>query len=158
MDREQREGQHRGRSHRGRRTGQQGDRPRLHVAWSNDERSGPPDAAPRFGQETGFGSIRAVPGPYSGRGPKGYRRADERIFEDVCERLTDHPDIDASDVTVRVENGEVTLEGTVESRRVKYLAEDVCEGIVGLVDVLNRLRVVPRREPAPGGAPPEVDH
>src|SRR6185503_8363040 len=33
---------------------------------------------------------------YAGRGPRGYQRTDERIREDVCDRLTDDPRIDAS--------------------------------------------------------------
>ena len=80
-------------------------------------------------------------GPHAGRGPSGYRRADERIREDACERLTWHGHIDASDVTVRVEEGEITLEGTVESRREKRMAEDALETIAGVRDIHNRLRL-----------------
>ena len=78
---------------------------------------------------------------YAGRGPKGYRRSDERILEEVCEVLTRHPGIDASDVEVRVENGEVTLSGTVGDRRAKRLAEDLAEDCAGVADVHNQLRV-----------------
>jgi osmotically-inducible protein OsmY len=35
-------------------------------------------------------------GPHSGRGPKGYRRSDERIREDVCDLLCEHGGVDAS--------------------------------------------------------------
>ena len=66
-------------------------------------------------------------GPYTGRGPKGYQRADERIREDVCEALAQHGDIDASEIEILVQNGEVTLTGTVEDRYQKRLAEDVVE-------------------------------
>lgn len=41
-------------------------------------------------------------GPHAGRGPKGYQRSDERIREDVCDRLTEHPAIDASEIEVEV--------------------------------------------------------
>lgn len=77
---------------------------------------------------------------HAGRGPKGYRRSDERIREDVCERLCDDPDIDASDVEVRVEQGEVTLTGTVPTRDEKRRSEDTAE-VTGVQNVRNLLRV-----------------
>jgi osmotically-inducible protein OsmY len=78
---------------------------------------------------------------YSGRGPKGYRRSDERIRDEVCDRLTDDSRIDATDVEVVVDNGEVTLSGAVYSRGEKRKAEDVAESIPGVRDVHNNLRV-----------------
>lgn len=48
---------------------------------------------------------------YRGVGPKGYTRSDERLAEEICERLTDHPRIDASEIDVQVSRGEVTLTG-----------------------------------------------
>jgi hypothetical protein len=78
---------------------------------------------------------------YAGRGPKGYRRQDERITEDVNERLTQDSYINAEDIEVNVSNGEVTLEGTVESRRIKRMAEDLVEQISGVNNVINHLRV-----------------
>jgi hypothetical protein len=78
---------------------------------------------------------------FAGRGPKGYRRPDERIHEEVCERLTRHPAIDASDIEVRVAGGEVTLTGEVDSRRTKRLVEDVVDRCGGVVDVANQLRI-----------------
>jgi hypothetical protein len=92
---------------------------------------------------------RAGTGPYAGRGPRGWRRADDRIFEDVCQRLTDDPDVDANGITVRVDDGEVTLEGTVPTRAMKRLAEDSIEDLPGVRDVQNRLRV----EPTPTDVP-----
>jgi osmotically-inducible protein OsmY len=60
-------------------------------------------------------------GPHTGRGPKGYRRPDERIEEDANERLTRHAALGATNITVTVENGQITLEGTVDSRQSKRL-------------------------------------
>jgi osmotically-inducible protein OsmY len=85
-------------------------------------------------------------GPYAGRGPKGYRRSDERILEEVCERLTDHPSIDASDIEVNVSDAEVTLTGRVESRAVKHLTEVMTETVSGVKEVHNQLRVAPLDE------------
>jgi osmotically-inducible protein OsmY len=80
-------------------------------------------------------------GRYSGRGPRSYQRSDERIREEVCERLAHHPDIDATDIDIRVQSGEVTLEGHVTDRWAKRWAEDVAEGIFGVKEVHNQIRV-----------------
>lgn len=80
-------------------------------------------------------------GPYSGRGPEGYRRSDERILEDVCERLTHHGQIDATGVYVEVYNGEVTLQGTVADRRTKRMIADEVENMPSVQQVHNNLRV-----------------
>ncbi len=78
---------------------------------------------------------------HRGRGPKGYRRSDERIKEDVNDRLSDDYYIDASDVEVAVANSEVTLTGTVKSRTDKRRVEDIAESVSGVTNVENRLRV-----------------
>jgi osmotically-inducible protein OsmY len=75
-----------------------------------------------------------------GRGPKGYVRSDERIREDVCDRLSDDDEIDARDITVTVKNADVILEGTVIDRRSKHRAEDIAESISGVKNVTNQLR------------------
>ena len=80
-------------------------------------------------------------GPFTGKGPKGYRRSGERIREDVSEALERDGELDASNVTVAVENGEVTLEGTVPDRASKRRAEDLAEVVAGVRDVHNRLRI-----------------
>jgi hypothetical protein len=80
-------------------------------------------------------------GSYAGRGPKGYQRSDERLKEEICERLTADPDVDASEIEVSVQNGEVTLEGTVSTRQMKRGAEDCAEAVSGAQQVHNRLRV-----------------
>lgn len=78
---------------------------------------------------------------YAGRGPKGYRRSDDRIREDICDRLTDDWRIDASEMEVAVQNGEVMLSGAVRDREDKRRAEDLVERIPGVRDVHNNLRV-----------------
>lgn len=80
-------------------------------------------------------------GPHRGRGPQGYQRADSKIHEEVCQLLTDHGAIDASNIEVKVENGEVTLSGKAPDRRTKRLAEAVAETVRGVSDVHNRLRL-----------------
>lgn len=85
-------------------------------------------------QERQFGEFR-------GLGPRGYRRSDERIKEDVCQCLTDDAHIDASNIDVVVNDREVMLSGTVQTRAQKRRAEDVIERIPGVRDVINGLRV-----------------
>ena len=89
-------------------------------------------------------------GPHSGVGPKDYRRSDERIREEICQHLTEHGWIDASDVEIRVENGEVTLEGTIDTREAKRLAYDIVDVVPGVTDVHNRLTLQGTRR---GAAP-----
>ena len=80
-------------------------------------------------------------GRHAGRGPRGYQRSDERIREDVNEHLTQHPEIDATEIEVQVHQGEVTLRGTVENRQEKRAAEDIVERVSGVRDVKNEIRV-----------------
>lgn len=75
-----------------------------------------------------------------GRGPRNYQRSDDRIREDICDRLMQGW-MDAGDVTVRVEKGEVTLSGTVKSRDEKRAIEDLAEEVLGVKEVNNELRV-----------------
>ena len=78
---------------------------------------------------------------HRGKGPKNYRRSDDRIRDDINDRLTDYPYLDASDIDVEINNGEVILTGTVESRYAKRMAEDITEDVSGVTHVENRLRV-----------------
>ena len=79
-------------------------------------------------------------GQYTGRGPKGYQRSDERIREDIADRLTENPDIDASDLEIQVSKGEVTLSGTVADRYMKRIAEEITEDVSGVREVHNNIR------------------
>lgn len=89
------------------------------------------------------------PGPHRGRGPKGYRRSDARIEEDVNDRLTEDRALDASEIQVHVSQGEVTLTGNVGSRQDRRRAEDLADSVPGVTYVLNNLRV---RQPGTTGA------
>ena len=86
---------------------------------------------------------------FFGKGPKGWKRSDERIREDVCEVLARHPGIDASEIEVDVKDGYVSLRGEVDSRFTKRRAEDVIEHISGVHDVRNELSV--KRPDVEGG-------
>lgn len=101
------------------------------------------------------------PGPYTGVSPRGYRRSDERIFEDICEQLKQHGRINARNIEVDIKDGNVTLKGTINDRLGKYLAEDVVERIHGVKDIQNQIHIQ-RQQPdqdsgMPGGGRGRVD-
>ena len=85
--------------------------------------------------------VDRVQGPHRGKGPKDYQRSEDRIREDVCDRLSDDDYVDASNIQVQIQSNEVILTGSVGSREEKRRAEDVVESISGVRNVENRLRV-----------------
>lgn len=87
-----------------------------------------------------------VSGQHKGKGPRDYRRSDERILEDACDRLSDDSFVDASEIDVKVTGSEVILTGTVESREAKRRAEDIVESISGVTNVQNNLKVNSRHD------------
>jgi len=87
--------------------------------------------------ELGFGGDDRSPG-YAG---------EDRIREDVCDRLTDDGGIDASDIEVSVSGTEVTLGGIVPSRHQRRRAEICAERVSGVSHVQNNMRV---KEPDDG--------
>jgi hypothetical protein len=80
-------------------------------------------------------------GMHYGKGPKGYRRSDDRIKEDVNEQLKQDDTIDASDIVVQVREGIVTLTGEVDSRVRSAPPKSAWSGSSGVEDVTNQLRV-----------------
>jgi osmotically-inducible protein OsmY len=100
-----------------------------------------------YGVSQGYGSqgygqrgMGQGTGQHHGKGPKGYQRSDERTKELLCERLRDDPEIDPSEVTITVQGGKITLEGTVDSRHTKIAIEEIADQF-GTQDVQNNLRV-----------------
>ncbi len=93
-------------------------------------------------QWRGYGPrTRPASGPYAGYGPRGYQRSDQRIQDEVCDLLTQDGEVDARDIEVSVQDGEVTLKGSVDSRRTKRRAEDVVDAVYGVRDVHNELHI-----------------
>jgi hypothetical protein len=124
--------------------------------WGAGERESPQRGMPNYGSRSGWdlgthqrdveresGRERASSWfrSFRGLGPKNYKRSDERIRDDVYERLTDSPMIDARYVLVDVNQGSVTLTGTVIERRMRYAAEDLVEGVLGVSNISNQLKV-----------------
>jgi hypothetical protein len=96
------------------------------------------------------GGMRGMEGQHTGRGPRNYKRSDQRIEEDINEQLTRHPMIDASEIDIAVQNCEVTLRGTVDNRDAKRIAEDIAENIFGVKDVNNQIKVKQRNQQEEG--------
>lgn len=93
-------------------------------------------------RDTNFGmGIDSSRPSFRGVGPKNYERSDDRIREDVCERLAQDHYVDASDIDVTVSQGVVTLAGTIDRRASKRRAEDIAESVGGVRDVQNNLRL-----------------
>jgi osmotically-inducible protein OsmY len=108
------------------------------------ERAGSGSGSGGYDYDAGYRSnIGSSAGSQShrGRGPQGYQRSDDRLKEMVCERLTDDPYIDASNITVEVTGQVVKLSGTVDDRGTKYEIEELVERLGGVKDIDNQLRV-----------------
>ncbi|MDQ0142291.1 BON domain-containing protein [Cupriavidus necator] len=104
-------------------------------------------AGARYGGAGHYGAddwdTPAYRGSSRGGGPKNYRRGDDRIHDEVCDRLAHAHELDVSEVTVHVQDGLVTLEGHVGDRRSKYDIEEIAERVFGVQDVVNHIHVRP---------------
>jgi hypothetical protein len=121
--------------------------------WRDEDRFGEWRRAERRGVFGRMGEkIKEGVRKLTGRGPKGYRRSDERILDDVAERMA-RSWINLEWVEVRVENGEVTLTGFVESREDKRDLEDIADDVFGVEEVRNELRVRRGEQPPIGPTP-----
>ena len=80
-------------------------------------------------------------GSHRGKGPQNYKRDDSRIKDDVNDSLTDHHNIDASNINVEVKDGNVILSGHVDNRQAKREAETAIDYISGVNNVENRIHV-----------------
>ena len=119
-------------------------------AGGGDESWSPPQTSLErmgrgWGGDVGETSMRGMTSTgergHTGRGPMNYTRADHRIHEDVCDLLTEDDELDASEIDVRVERGEVTLTGHVANREMKRRAEEIADHVSGVRDIHHQLRI-----------------
>lgn len=89
------------------------------------------------------------PADHAGKGPKGYQRSDARTREIICEALAADPYIDASELEVQVEAGQVTLSGTVSDRWTKFAAEELVDQCARAGEINNELRVADKKSESP---------
>ncbi|MGH8296480.1 MAG: BON domain-containing protein [Steroidobacteraceae bacterium] len=103
-----------------------------------------------FGQRMDRGYSRSA-GRFGGRSYGGYgttgdygygiHRSDAQLYEHICEALLRRDDVDCSDVSIAVHEGEVTLDSSVPRRFMRYLIEDLAAGHPAVRDVDNRISV-----------------
>jgi hypothetical protein len=102
-----------------------------------------------FGGSAGYNGagVGGIAGGYAGGSsdyswtPPPETRHDDRIHDAIVDRLSLSDEVDASDVQVEVEAGDVTLTGNVENRHMKQIAGDIAEAVPGVSSVHNRLHV-----------------
>ena len=70
--------------------------------------------------------------------------SDAHLREEVCEHLRRGGHVDAPEVSVQVNQGTVTLEGTVPNDEMKYAIADIVASCHGVRDIDNRIRVMSR--------------
>jgi osmotically-inducible protein OsmY len=68
-------------------------------------------------------------------------KSDSRIHHDVIEELKWDTRVDETDVGVEVDDGVVTLSGTVNSYAKRIAAEDAAHRTPGVLDVVNDIKV-----------------
>lgn len=86
-------------------------------------------------------SARRALHPSRRRGTKNATRSDALIAEELNERFMDDELLDATEILLRVEDAKVLLTGEVPERWMKHRAEDIADGVRGVVDIENRIRV-----------------
>jgi osmotically-inducible protein OsmY len=75
------------------------------------------------------------------------QRTDPEIARDAAHELESHVSIPADKIKVTVNNGWVTLEGTVDWHFQKTLAESAVKKIKGVTGITNQIEVKPRVSP-----------
>jgi hypothetical protein len=108
-----------------------------------------PDNPARCGHGGESGRETSWSGPSSGTYGRagspaqwgGWQHAADRINEEVCHLLTESPAIDAGDIEVTVNDGILTLSGTVAEHEDKRLSEELVRQTPGVRNIHNQLRV-----------------
>ena len=108
------------------------------------------DGAPGIDQD--FGTNSGQPGRdviIANEMPEGdgvsETQTDRTIREEIMDVFTRDESIDASDVTVRVQDGVVTLSGSVLELRMKRPIEDAVQSVPGVDELVNCLLVTPSK-------------
>jgi len=82
-------------------------------------------------------------GAHAGKGPRGWNQRDDRLIEEVSERLMEDRLLDARDIAVEANSGAVTLTGSVPGASDIVHAEMLARGTAGVTAVLNQLTIRP---------------
>jgi hypothetical protein len=110
----------------------------------HDRENGAPGIDEDFGTNSGGGGREAIiPAPM----PEGdgvlETSFDREIREEIMDLFTNDSELDASDVTVRVADGIVTLSGNVDEARMRKALEESAATVPGVDEVQNCLIINP---------------
>lgn len=72
---------------------------------------------------------------------QGIKKTDSQIHHDVLEELKWDSRVDETEVGVEIDNGVVTLTGTVTSWAKRMAAQDAARRVIGVLDVANDIKV-----------------
>lgn len=78
---------------------------------------------------------------YQGRGPKGWKRSDERIKDEVCSALKHSLEVDASELEVDVKDHCVYMKGSLPTKGMRIVAEDLVGSVPGVEDVFTQIKI-----------------
>ncbi|MBZ5606536.1 MAG: BON domain-containing protein, partial [Acidobacteriia bacterium] len=67
--------------------------------------------------------------------------SDDKIYDQVRQKLANDPDVKGAGFNVTVKNGAVTLEGTVHDEHAKEKAEKIAKKVKGVTSVINKLKL-----------------
>lgn len=95
---------------------------------------------------------------HAGKGPRGWTLRDERLIEEVSDRLMDDRLLDARQVEVSANAGVITLAGQVPGASDAAHAEMLARQAPGVTGVVNRLQVRPGQRAVDRPAPEEAPH
>lgn len=95
---------------------------------------------------------------HQGKGPRGWTLRDDRVIEEVSDRLMEDRLLDARHIEVSASAGVVTLEGNVPGASDVAHAELLAHQAPGVLQVINRLRVEPGPRAVDRLAPEEAPH
>ena len=96
-------------------------------------------------QHGGYGPDR--PTGHRGKGPRNHARSDAGLQAHVSELLTEHDEIDASNLDVHVADGAITLTGTLDDGHMRGKLDELLGGIAGVraIHMSIAVRGVPTR-------------
>lgn len=95
---------------------------------------------------------------HAGKGPRGWTLRDDRVIEEVSDRLMDDRLLDARHIEVSASAGVVTLEGEVPGASDVAHAEMLARQAPGVQGVINRLSARPGQRAVDRLGPEEPAH
>jgi osmotically-inducible protein OsmY len=67
--------------------------------------------------------------------------SDDKIFDQVRQKLANDPDVKGAGFNVTVKDGAVTLEGSVKDAHARDKAERIAKKVKGVTAVKNQLKI-----------------